>query len=112
MSQRAASATDCLRSVQQDRAPLEAVQPTDVPVLEAESLSAGYGSVPAVHSINMSVARGEVVALLGANGAGKTTVLRALAGDVPLSAGRVKIFGTPSTAPLHRRVRRGMRYVT
>jgi branched-chain amino acid transport system ATP-binding protein len=70
---------------------------------------AGYGrrARPA-----FSIARGEVVALIGANGAGKTTLLRCLAGLQPSAAGRVTLAGTDITALLaHQRVRRGLAMV-
>jgi len=55
--------------------------------LEARGLEAGYLGVPVLHDLNLRVEPGEVVALLGANGAGKTTALLTLAGDLkPLRA--------------------------
>ena len=51
-------------------------------LLELEGVEARYGSVKALHGISLSVAEGEVVAVLGANGAGKTTTLRAISGTV------------------------------
>ena len=83
-----------------------------VPALEARAISAGYGPQPVIHDIDIVVPPGEVVGLLGANGAGKTTVLLSLAGELPLLSGEVLINGTATTAPLHRRARDGLTFVT
>src|SRR5262245_57311171 len=64
-------------------------------MLILESIAAGYGDLLAVRSISLEVRTGECVALIGANGAGKTTTLRAIAGLVPLRAGRVLFDGRP-----------------
>ena len=81
-------------------------------VLEVSGLHAGYGPQPVVHGIDLTVAEGEVVALLGANGAGKTTTLMAIAGVLPMLSGQVLIGGEPATEPLYRRARAGLGYVT
>jgi len=81
-------------------------------VVEARGVAAGYGSQPVIHDIDLLVEPGEVVGLLGANGAGKTTMLLALAGELPLLAGEVLLDGTATTAPLHRRAKRGLTFVT
>jgi branched-chain amino acid transport system ATP-binding protein len=52
------------------------------PLLELKDVSARYGQVTALHGVSLTVAEGEIVALLGANGAGKTTTLRAVSGTV------------------------------
>jgi len=62
-------------------------------VLELEGLGAGYGGAPVIRNVNLSVAPGEVVALLGANGAGKTTTLRAVSGMLRGVRGRVALDG-------------------
>ena len=62
-------------------------------LLEVEALEAGYGAFQVLFGIDLSVAAGEVVALLGANGAGKTTFNRALSGLVRPRAGRVRFGG-------------------
>ena len=49
-------------------------------LLEVEQLHAGYGSTPALFGVELSVAAGEIVALLGRNGVGKTTTLRSIMG--------------------------------
>jgi len=82
------------------------------PVLEAKRLCAGYGAVEVVKDLDLVVHAGEVVALLGVNGAGKTTIVRALSGQLKPSGGEVWLKGRPTTAPLHRRVREGMRLIT
>jgi branched-chain amino acid transport system ATP-binding protein len=56
-----------------------------MPLLELRELSARYGARQALHGIELSVAEGEIVAVLGANGAGKTTTLRAISGTVKTS---------------------------
>jgi ABC-type branched-subunit amino acid transport system ATPase component len=61
--------------------------------LEIEGLHAGYDGAPVVRDLTLSVAPGEVVALLGANGAGKTTTLRAISGIVHPMAGTITIDG-------------------
>ena len=62
-------------------------------VLQITDLSAGYDNVPVVRRLHLSVAAGEVVALLGANGAGKTTTLRAISGLMKLTSGTVSLAG-------------------
>jgi branched-chain amino acid transport system ATP-binding protein len=82
------------------------------PVLEAKQLCVGYGAVEVVKDVDLVVHAGEVVALLGVNGAGKTTIVRALSGQLKPSGGEVWLKGRPTTAPLHKRVRDGMRLIT
>jgi branched-chain amino acid transport system ATP-binding protein len=82
------------------------------PVLEAKRMCAGYGPVEVVKDLDLVVHSGEVVALLGVNGAGKTTIVRALSGQLKPSGGQVWLKGRPTTAPLHKRVRDGMRLIT
>jgi zinc transport system ATP-binding protein len=72
------------------------------PVLEMRQVTAGYGGRPVIHGVTLSLARGEVVAVLGANGSGKSTVLRAALGLIPLTAGSVRLFGAPSHRFRHR----------
>lgn len=68
-----------------------------------------YGPLEALHGIDLPVPAATVTVLLGRNGSGRTTALRALAGTVPLSGGRVLWRGTDVTRlPAHRRARRGL----
>ena len=62
-------------------------------LLECSGLAVRYGAVEAVRDVGFAVGEGEIVALLGANGAGKSSTLNALAGLVPLHAGRVRLRG-------------------
>jgi branched-chain amino acid transport system ATP-binding protein len=82
------------------------------PVLEARGLSVGYGVIPVVRDLDLHVAPGEIIAVLGVNGAGKTTTVRALAGELKPTAGEVWFNGSPTTAPLHRRAKDGLRFIT
>jgi len=83
-----------------------------VDVLKVDALCAAHGQLVAVREVSFGVARGEVLALVGANGAGKTTLLRTLAGVHAASAGRVALCGDDITAlPAHQRVRRGLAMV-
>ena len=81
-------------------------------LIEGRQISAGYGGVEIVRDLSLEVHAGEVVALLGANGAGKTTTLLTLAGELAPLGGEVLIDGERTTAPLHRRARKGMAFVT
>jgi branched-chain amino acid transport system ATP-binding protein len=67
-------------------------------VLNLSGVSASYGSVPAVSDISIDVGEGEAVGLLGANGAGKSTTLRAISGLVRLTAGKVNFLGKDISA--------------
>ncbi len=79
------------------------------PMLRIEGLEVAYGGVRAVGGVSLEVGRGEVVALLGANGAGKSSTLRAAVGSVRARAGRVVFDGQDITGtPPHRLVSRGM----
>jgi branched-chain amino acid transport system ATP-binding protein len=83
-----------------------------VALLEVHDVSVSYGRIRAVKGASFTVARGEVVALLGSNGSGKTTLLRAVAGVRRPDAGRVVFDGTDVTGwPSHRIARRGLRLV-
>jgi ABC-type branched-subunit amino acid transport system ATPase component len=63
------------------------------PALEAEGLTVSYGRTPVVRGLKLQVPRGSVYALLGRNGAGKTSVLRVLLGERPPAAGHVRVLG-------------------
>lgn len=67
------------------------------PVLEVERLVAGYGGAVAVDGASLSLAAGELLAVIGANGAGKTTLIRAIAGMVRPMAGRIRHRGQDIT---------------
>jgi branched-chain amino acid transport system ATP-binding protein len=67
-------------------------------VLTLSAVSASYGSVPAIGDISIDVGEGEAVGLLGANGAGKSTTLRAISGLMRLTAGTITFLGTNITA--------------
>jgi branched-chain amino acid transport system ATP-binding protein len=62
-------------------------------MLELKGVSASYGSVPAISNVSIEIGEGEAVGLLGANGAGKSTTLRAISGLVKLSSGAVTFAG-------------------
>jgi len=79
------------------------------PLLEIEDLRVRYGNVEALHGIGLTVAEGEIVTLLGANGAGKSTTLRAISGLLRPSSGRIRFAGRPAESiPAHERVRLGI----
>ncbi len=62
-------------------------------ILEIEGLVGGYGMVEVLHGIDMSLEEGAVVAVLGANGAGKTSLLRAISGELPKATGSIRFDG-------------------
>jgi len=79
--------------------------------LAAEDLCAGYGPVQVLDHVSLHVEPGEIVALLGRNGAGKSTTLATLAGLVTPRSGRVLVDGVPRTDAPSRRARSGLAYV-
>ena len=81
-------------------------------VIATRAMCTGYAGQPVVHDLDLEVNSGELVVLLGPNGAGKTTTMLALAGELPVMSGEVLFDGQVTKAPLHRRARAGMSYVT
>ena len=79
---------------------LDATAGTAAPttVLELRTVTSGYGAAPVLHGVSLSVAPGEIVALLGKNGMGKTTLLKTALGLLPLKAGAVLIDGASTAA--------------
>ncbi len=62
-------------------------------MLKLSAVSASYGSVPAISNVSIEVGEGEAVGLLGANGAGKSTTLRAISGLMRLATGSITFLG-------------------
>ena len=81
-------------------------------LIEARNLRGGYGSVPVVRDLNLVVKAGEVVVLLGANGAGKSTTLLTLAGWLKPLSGEVLWKGQRTTSFLDRRAKMGSALIT
>ncbi len=82
------------------------------PLLLVEGLSAGYLGEDVVHDIDLSINAGEVVGVIGSNGAGKTTMLRAMCGLHPASSGAVRFGGTDLRGMKgHQVMRAGLVYV-
>jgi urea transport system ATP-binding protein len=81
-------------------------------MFEVRNLSAAYGQSQVLHGIDLSVGRGEIVALVGRNGMGKSTLMKSLIGVMPARSGQITIDGVNLTAlPSHRRVANGLAYV-
>jgi branched-chain amino acid transport system ATP-binding protein len=86
--------------------------PSDETLLSIEGLTVSYGAVEAVRGIDLTVKRGEIVTLLGANGAGKSSTLNALVGLAPRKARRMLFAGNDLLGlPPETIVRRGMTLV-
>ncbi len=78
-------------------------------LLRAESLSAYYGDVQVLHEVSLRVEEGELVTLVGANSAGKTTLIRALSGTLKSVKGRIQFAGVSlEKMPGHKRVDLGL----
>jgi branched-chain amino acid transport system ATP-binding protein len=78
-------------------------------MLEVRGLTAGYHGVPVLHDASLRIGAGRIVGLLGANNAGKTTLINCLSGVVPAMAGEIRIDGEDiSGLPVSRRVERGL----
>jgi branched-chain amino acid transport system ATP-binding protein len=82
------------------------------PLLELRALDVRYGGIQALRAVDLTVQAGEVVTLLGANGAGKSTTLRSVSRLVPTHAGGITYDGRDITGlPAHAVVRRGVAHV-
>jgi branched-chain amino acid transport system ATP-binding protein len=80
-----------------------------MPLLEISDMAVSYGRIEALHGISLTVEEGELVTLLGANGAGKSTTMRAISGLLPLTRGHVFFDGEDITkVKAHLRVLSGI----
>jgi branched-chain amino acid transport system ATP-binding protein len=80
--------------------------------LELVDLRVAYGGIAAVKGISLDVRKGEIVALIGANGAGKTSTLKSIVGLVPAQSGSIRLFGNDVRGvPTHRIAARGVALV-
>jgi branched-chain amino acid transport system ATP-binding protein len=78
-------------------------------LLEVDDIRTHYGSIEALKGVSLTVAEGEIVTLIGANGAGKSTTLRSISGLTPVSSGRVLFEGGEITrVPAHEVVGHGI----
>jgi len=83
-----------------------------VSLLAVDEVYLQYGASPVVHGVSLAVAQGEVVALLGRNGVGKTTLARGVVGLTPVASGHIWINGIEITGiPAHEVARHGVRIV-
>ncbi|MEM7471508.1 MAG: urea ABC transporter ATP-binding subunit UrtE [Pseudomonadota bacterium] len=81
-------------------------------MLNVKSLHAAYGQSEVLHGIDLDVAPGEIVAIMGRNGMGKTTLMKTLMGIVPEKSGDIAVGDQPVTGlTSHRRVAKGIGYV-
>ncbi len=81
-------------------------------MLTLAEVRAGYGSTRVLHAVTLEVTAGECTAVLGRNGVGKSTLLRCIAGLVPLNSGRITLDGRDvSSLPAFRRARLGVSHV-
>lgn len=88
---------------------LSQAQTSSTPLLDIRGVDVAYGGIRAVRQLNVHVHAGELVALIGANGAGKSTTLRAICGLVPLAAGSIHYQGRSLAGqPVHSMVRQGL----
>jgi ABC-type branched-subunit amino acid transport system ATPase component len=81
-------------------------------MLSLREVSDGYGDIPITRDVTLDVAEGEVVALVGRNGVGKSTLAKAIVGLLPIQSGKLMLAGADVTkAPAHVRARSGIGYV-
>jgi urea transport system ATP-binding protein len=81
-------------------------------VLDVRNLNVAYGQSEVLHGVNFTVTPGEIVAIVGRNGMGKTTLMKSLIGVMPSRSGQVLVEGKDVThLPSHSRVKQGLSYV-
>jgi branched-chain amino acid transport system ATP-binding protein len=80
-----------------------------MPLLEIEVLSVSYEAIEIVHEVSFNIDEGEIVSLLGANGAGKSTILKSISGLVAVTSGRIEFDGKRiDSMPAYKRVEMGL----
>ena len=83
-----------------------------VNILEVNDLNVYYGVIHAIKNISFHIKKGEIVSLIGANGAGKTSTLHAISGLVPIKSGEISLNGENTTNTVaHKLVSKGMAHV-
>jgi branched-chain amino acid transport system ATP-binding protein len=81
-------------------------------MLSIRDLNAGYGDLKVLFDVNIEVGEGEVVALVGSNGAGKTTILQIISGIIPITSGKVEWYGKDLTKmPAYTRAELGIAHI-
>lgn len=81
-------------------------------MLKLEDVYAGYGRTLVLQGVSLELGDGEIVAVLGRNGVGKSTMLKAIVGAIPTGSGRITLDGEDiAQVPAHVRARRGLAYV-
>lgn len=81
-------------------------------MLKLDKVCAGYGDLKILFDIDLSVNEGEVVALVGSNGAGKTTILRTISGEVKIQSGSISWFGEDlASKPAYARAEMGIAHI-
>lgn len=81
-------------------------------MLELKGINSGYGRAQVLRDVSLSVAPGEILCLMGRNGAGKTTMMQTIMGLLPLMSGEVRVDGQiVSTLPAHQVPRAGVGYI-
>lgn len=81
-------------------------------MLDVRNLHVAYGQSEVLHGVNFTVMPGEILAVVGRNGMGKSTLMKSLIGVMPTRSGNVVVDGTDVSAmPSHTRVKRGLSYV-
>jgi len=81
-------------------------------VLRVENASVAYGQITAVREVSLTVNDGEIVTMIGSNGAGKTSLLNAISGVIPLKSGDIRLDDKKiSRLPSHKMVRLGLSYI-
>ncbi len=81
-------------------------------MLSIQGLQVSYGQVPILNDVSIEVSAGQIICLMGRNGVGKTTTLKAIMGLLKARAGKIVLDGVDiTTLPTHKRARAGIGYV-
>lgn len=81
-------------------------------MISIHQLHSGYGQSEVIHGVNFSVAKGEILAIMGRNGMGKSTLFKTLMGLARATSGSITLDGKPiDSLPVHQRVRHGLAFV-